>query len=229
MHTDSLKVIITGATGMVGRSVLLECIERPEVTEILLINRSTLNITHPKVKEIIHQDFFDVNSLVNEFKNYNACFFCLGISSAGISEAKFHKYTYELTSSFMDVLFQTNPNMMVTYVSGQGTDSTESGNLMWANVKGKTENYILHKGFKKAIMFRPNAIIPEKGVKSKTKLYNGLYIILKPFFPLLRKMTGSVTTSTKFGNAMINAVIFDCNTKLENKEINELALLHLPH
>lgn len=216
-----VNAIITGATGMVGKGVLLECLEHPEVERVLVINRSAVGISHPKLKEIIHANFFDVNSLAHEFKNYNAVYFCLGVSSVGMSEKKFSQLTYDLTIHFAQTLASVNKEVTFCYVSGQGTDSSEKGRIMWARVKGKTENAILKMGFKDAYMFRPNAIIPEKGIKSKTNLYNILYVVMRPFYPLLRKMTGSISTSITLGKAMINVVLKPQKEKyLENAAIN---------
>ena len=175
-----MKVIITGATGMVGRSTLNECLANDKVKEVLAINRRRLGIKHPKLKELIHSDFMNFSDAVEHFKGYDACFHCMGVSSAGVNEEDFSKLTYNITSQLVDTLFEVNPNSVFNYISGAGTDSSENGNVMWARVKGKTENYILNKGFKDAYMFRAGAIIPEKGIKSGTPLYNFLYMVLKP-------------------------------------------------
>lgn len=217
-----INVIITGTTGMVGKAVLLECLEHSMVNSVLVINRESIGLNHPKLKEIIHADFFDISPIATELKGYNACFFCLGVSSMGLNEAEYHKYTYDLTVHFAEVVTAANPEMTFNYVSGAGTDSTEKGKVMWARVKGKTENKLTTL-FKDVYLFRPGAILPEKGVKSKIKTYNVLYVILKPFFPLLRKMK-SITTSSRVGNAMINSVLKGYEKKqLDNIDINRLA------
>lgn len=217
-----INAIITGTTGMVGKAVLLECLDHPSVNSVLIINRESIKLKHPKLKEIIHADFFDLSPIKNELKGYNACFFCLGVSSMGLNETQYHKYTYELTAHFAEVVAKENPGMTFNYVSGAGTDSTEKGKIMWARVKGKTENK-LSTMFKDVYLFRPGAILPEKGVKSKVKTYNILYAILKPFFPLMRKMD-SITTSSRLGKAMINSILNGSEKiHLENKEINALA------
>ncbi len=218
-----MKAIITGSTGMVGQGVLLECIDDPRVEKILLINRNPLTISHPKVKEIIHKDFRDFTAIKSQLEGYDACFHCMGVSSAGMSEEKFTDITYTMSEALASTLFSINPDMMFNYVSGTGTDSTEKGNTMWARVKGKTENMVLNMGFKDAYAFRPGAIVPERGIKSRTQLYNILYIITKPIFPLLKRMK-SVTTTTSIGRAMIN--IYDHPQKLkhlEGADINEIA------
>lgn len=218
-----IKAIITGATGMVGKAVLLECIEHSMVEEVLVINRKSINMTHPKLKEVIHVNFFDLTPIKDELNGYNTCFFCLGVSSMGMSEQDYYKYTYELTTNFATNFIERNPESNFIYVSGTGTDSTEKGNIMWARVKGKTENAILNMPFKHAYMFRPGMILPEKGVKSKVKLYNVLYIVFAPLNFLFRKMK-SVTTSSRLGQAMINAVLSGYEKKLlQNNDINILA------
>ena len=132
-----IKAIITGATGMVGKGVLLECLEHPDVESILVINRKPIELVHPKLKEVIHSDFFDLTSIENELKGYNACFFCLGVSSLGLTEQEYHHLTYNLTTHFAHTLIKLNDNMVFNYVSGTGTDSTEKGNSMWARIKGE--------------------------------------------------------------------------------------------
>ena len=175
------------------------------------------------MKEIIHADFFDLSPIATELQGYNACFFCLGVSAMGLTEAEYHKYTYDLTVHFAEVVAAANPEMTFNYVSGTGTDSTEKGSIMWARVKGKTENMVLAMPFKDAYLFRPGVILPEKGVKSKVKTYNVLYAIVWPFFFLLRKMK-NVTTSSRVGQAMINSVLKGYEKKhLENTDINKLA------
>lgn len=197
-----MKVIITGSTGMVGKGVLLECLDDPKITEVLVINRSSLDLTHEKLTEMRLSDFTQIGEHAQGLGKYDACFFCMGVSSAGMSEEKYRKLTYDTAIAFAKALYQENPKMVFNYVSGTGTDSSESGRIMWARVKGKTENDILNMGFKEAYMFRPGMIIPERGIKSKTKLYQTMYVILRPFFPLFRKMK-SVVTTTMMGKAMI--------------------------
>ena len=221
-----MKVIITGSTGMVGKAVLLECIDDARVTEVLLINRNPLDISHPKVKEVIHKDFMDFTAIQNQLIGYDLCCHCMGVSSAGMSEEKYIELTYGISKALATTLLTLNPSMIFNYVSGTGTDSTEKGNTMWARVKGKTENMILNMGFKDAYMFRPGVIIPERGIKSKTSLYNILYIISRPLFPLLRKVK-SITTTTKIGKAMINSYHHPQTLKhLEGSDINEMALMN---
>ena len=210
---------------MVGKGVLLECLVSEHVEEVLLINRHSIQLKHPKIKELLHADFNDFSSVENQLQGYDACFYCMGISSLGMKEEDYSRITYNLTKALADILHAINPAMVFNYVSGMGTDSSEKDRVMWARVKGKTENLILNMGFKDAYAFRPGFILPEKRIKSRTKLYNIIYIITKPLFPLLRKMN-SVTTTTRVGKAMINSVLFPQELKhLENSDINKLALL----
>lgn len=218
------KVIITGSTGMVGQGVLLECLDRPEIEEVLVINRSSLNMQHPKLKELLLKDFMQIADLKDQLRGYDACFYCMGISAVGMSEEDYTRITYSTTGAFADVLYDLNPKMVFVYVSGSGTDSSEKGRLMWARVKGRTENMLFEKGFKAAYAFRPGVIIPEKGIKSKTGWYNTIYAITRPLFPLFKKMN-SVTTTTKLGQAMINTLEAPKGkTILENSDINALAI-----
>ena len=208
-----IKAIITGTTGMVGEGVLHECLNHPNVEEVLVINRRTCGVSHPKLKEIIHNDFYDFTSIEDQLKGYNACFFCLGTTSVGKSEEEYTKITYELTKTFADTLVKLNPDMVFCYVSGAGTDSTEKGKVMWARVKGKTENYLLSLGsasprlinysFKKAYMFRPGIILPTKGLKNTLTLYK----IFFPLLPLVKLVFPKHVCSLKeIGIAMINSV-----------------------
>lgn len=218
-----MKVIITGSTGMVGKAVLLECLESNAVESVLVVNRHSIQMDHPKLTEVIHQDFFNIDPIKDDLKGYDACFYCLGVSAVGLSEEKYSQITFSMTEHFAKTLHTLNPDMVFNYVSGTGTDSSEKGRIMWARVKGKTENMIFNQGFKDTYAFRPGFILPEKGVKSRTRLYNFFYIISRPFFPLLKR-SKSVTTSSKVGKAMIHSVLYPQNQKiLENPDINKLA------
>ncbi len=202
-----MKVIITGATGMVGKGVLLECLDHKDIEEALVIGRNRLEMQHPKLKEIIHKDFSDFSAVSEELKGYDACFYCMGVSSVGMKEAAYKKVTYDFAMALAKVLFKNNPKMTVTYVSGEGTDSTEKGRSMWARVKGKTENDLLNMGFKQAFMFRPGAIIPLRGIKSRTKAYQFMYDYFMWLVKLIKAMApNSVVNTTQVGLAMINAV-----------------------
>lgn len=221
-----MKVIITGSSGMVGRSTLNECLVNPKVTQILTINRRALGIKHAKLKELIHADFTDFSPLTKEFTDFDACFHCMGVTAVGKNEAEYSTLTFEVTKSLADSCYAANPNMVFNYVSGTGTDSSEQGRTMWARVKGKTENYVLNKGFKNSYMFRLGVLIPEGEVSSGTSWYKYIYLVMKPFYPLLKKLK-AVTTSSKFGKAMINTVHVNQELKhLEGAAINQLAENH---
>ena len=208
---------------MVGRSTLNECLRNEKVEHVLIVNRKRLGLVHPKLTEVIHADFMDFSPLVDQFKEYDACFHCMGVSSIGMNEALFNNLTFDITKSLADVCFAANSSMVMNYVSGTGTDSTEEGKTMWARVKGKTENYILNKGFKDAYMFRLGALLPEDGIKSSTGWYRIMYVIMAPLFPILRRMK-SITVSSLFCRAMINTLLYpQPNKHLENKDINALA------
>ncbi len=169
------NVIITGATGMVGKGVLLECLDHDEIKEVLVVGRNAPDIKHPKLSILIMKDFTDFSGVPNQLSGYDACFFCMGISAVGLNEEEYKKITYDYTLALARTLLTINPDMTFTYVSGEGTDSTEKGRMMWARIKGKTENELLSLGFKQAFMFRPGAIIPMRGIKSRTKSYQFIY------------------------------------------------------
>lgn len=222
-----MDILITGSTGMVGRSVLNECIKDKRIDKIYLINRMSIEIKSPKIHEFIISDFLKVGDLKKKIKNCDACFHCMGITSFGQNSNYYYKVTYEMTKSLADLVYDINPNSIMTYVSGEGTSTKENSIIDWANVKGKTENYILNRGFKDAYMFRLGLLIPENGIKAKTKLYNLFYTIMRPFYPLM-KLIPSITTSSKLGLAMINCVYFPENDKyLDNRKINNLSKMHL--
>jgi hypothetical protein len=217
------KIIITGTSGMVGGGVLLECLESDKIETVLVINRNSINMQHPKLKEILLKDFTNVETIKNELNGYDACFYCMGISSIGIDEINYTKITYDTVAAFANILYELNPNLVFNYVSGVGTDSSEKGSRMWARVKGKTENLVLNKGFKNAFAFRPGVIIPEKGITSKTSWYNTMYVITRPLFPLFKR-SKNVTTTTKIGQAMINTLSTNLkNRVLEPVGINKMA------
>jgi nucleoside-diphosphate-sugar epimerase len=219
------KIILTGATGMVGKGVLLECMDAPEIEQVLLVSRKTAGINHAKVREILVQDFFDLSAIEEEFKGYDACFFCLGITSIGETEASYRRITYDLSLNFARSFIKYNENSIFCYVSGTGTDSTEKGKIMWARIKGKTENALLKMPFKKAYMFRPGYIQPLKGIKSKTKWVQAMYTLFWPVYSILKHFPGTATNTTNMGLAMINSLTADYPKQvLGNKEINKLAL-----
>lgn len=220
-----IKAILFGASGMVGKGVLIECLDSPQVMDVLVIGRNSCEMKHPKLKEIIHKDFMNYAAIQDQMKGYNACFFCLGVSALGMPEAKYTRITYDYTLSTAKTLLELNPEMTFCYVSGTGTDSTEEGRSMWARVKGKTENDLLKMAFKAVYLFRPGYIQPMKGVRSKVGWYQAMYNIFKPLYPGLKKLFPNYVTSTvQVGRAMINVILKGYPTPwLENKQINELA------
>jgi len=219
-----IKAIITGVTGMVGEGVLHECLLHPDVESVLVINRKPCGVKHDKLKEIIHKDFFDLSSIENQLSGYNACYFCAGVSSVGKKEDEYRRITYDLTLNFANTLLKLNPDLTFCYVSGVGTDSTEKGRIMWARVKGKTENDLLKLPFKDAYMFRPGFIKPTVGLKNAYKSYK----FFTPFYPIFRKLFPKyVVTLEEVGLAMINVTLFDPDKKvLECKDIAQMAKQH---
>jgi len=223
------KVIVTGATGMVGKGVLYECLDHHEINEVLVIGRNPVELEHPKLKQLIHKDFTEFSSVKDQLQNYDACFFCLGISASGLKEEQYKEITYDFTLSLAKTLLELNPKLTFNYVSGQGTDTSENGRMMWARVKGKTENDLLNLGFKQAFMFRPGMIIPLRGIKSRTKSYQFMYDYFMWLVKLVKVISpNSVVNTTQIGLAMINSIIFGYEKKiLHPKDIIELAGLEI--
>jgi uncharacterized protein YbjT (DUF2867 family) len=219
------KVIITGASGMVGKGVLLECLDHDSISEVLVVGRNPLGINHPKLKELIHSDFTNFAEVKDQLLGYDACFFCLGISAAGLNDEQYKRITYDFTLALAKTLFEINPKMTFNYVSGEGTDSSEKGKMMWARVKGKTENDLLNLGFKQAFMFRPGAIIPLRGIKSKTKSYQFMYDYFLWLVKIIKLAApNSVVSTTQIGLAMINSVLNGYPEKiLKPKDILKLS------
>ena len=196
----SIKAIITGATGMVGEGVLHVCLNSPDVESVLVLNRKPCGVTHPKLKEIIHKEFMDLTSIEDQLVGYNAGYFCAGVSSIGKKENEYRKITYDLTLNFANSVVKLNPEMVFTYVSGVGTDSTEKGKSMWGRVKGKTENDLLKLPFKDVYLFRPGYIHPIKGLQNTYKAYKAL----SPLYPIFEKLFPNyVGTLKELGNSMI--------------------------
>ena len=221
MENPKIKVIITGVTGMVGEGVMHEALASPFVSEVLAISRTSTGLVHPKLKEYRLGDFFQPAELVDVVKGYDACLFCLGVSSIGKSEAEFTHLTYDLTIGFAHVLADVNPNMSFSYISGTGTDSTENGRIMWARVKGKTENDLGKLGFKQVYAFRPGYLSPTKGLKNTLPYY--AYIDwMYPLFSLLAP--GAFSTLRELGLAMLEASVFGTKkTHVEVRDIRALA------
>ena len=200
-----MKVILFGATGMVGQGVLRECLLDPGVESVLSVGRGPTGQVHPKLREILHGDFTDFSAIEPQLTGYDACFFCLGVSSIGMDAERYRHLTYDITLAAATTLAKLNPQMVFTYVTGRGTDSTEQGNLMWARVKGKTENDLLKLPFRAAYMFRPAGIQPLHGVRSKTAWINAVYTVSAPLLSyLVRTRPQFMTTSEKLGRAMIS-------------------------
>lgn len=217
-----IKAIILGSTGMVGEGVLHECLKHPDVESILVINRRSCDIQHEILKEIIHQDFHDFSPIEDQLVGYNACYFCMGVSSVGMEEADYRRITYDLTMHLANIFVNNNPEMAICYVSGVGTDSTESSRSMWARVKGKTENDLKKLPFKAAYMFRPGYIQPTSGLKNTYKIYK----VLSPFYPVWKTLFPKyVCTLEEVGLAMIHAVLNGSEVQvLESKNIRLLAV-----
>lgn len=219
-----MRVIMFGASGMVGGGVLLECLEDARIERVLAVGRRSLGLAHPKLHELVLPDLFDLEAAAGELRGYDACFYCLGVSSAGMSEADYRRLTYDLTVVVAETLERVSPGIEWCFVSGRGTDGTASGRVMWARVKGEAENYLLALP-QETYMFRPGFIQPMKGVRSRTRIYRALYAVLGPVSPLLRRLfPGAVTTSVNVGRAMIRAVTQGYPKRvLETEDINALA------
>jgi uncharacterized protein YbjT (DUF2867 family) len=218
---QGLRVIITGSTGMVGEGVLLVCLNNPQVEKILIINRRTLGINHPKLTEIIHSDFCDISAIENQLSGYNACYFCLGVSSVGINKEDYYKTTYTLTMHVAEALSKLNPDMTFCYVSGAGTDSSEEGRLNWARVKGKTENDLMKLPFKQVFAYRPGFMKPIKGQKNVNRYYK----YVNWMFPIGRKFfQNGFNTLQEVGLSMIEVTLAGYTKKvIEGKDISLLA------
>jgi len=197
----TIKAIVTGATGMVGEGVLFECLSHPDIEQVLVINRKPGGVSHPKLREIVHADFFNLAPIEAQLTGYNACFFCLGVSSVGMGEEQYRRITYDLTLNVGQLLARSNPEMTFCYVTGAGTDSSEQGRIAWARVKGATENALMRL-FKRSYMFRPafmKASPGQKNIKSYYKLFAWVYPIGRALYP------AGFCTLQEVGRAMINA------------------------
>jgi uncharacterized protein YbjT (DUF2867 family) len=202
-----MNVIVFGATGMVGQGVLRECLLDPGVARVVTVGRSATGQANPKLREIATPDPSKLDAYEGELTGLDACFFCLGISSAGMSEDDYRRITYDLTVAVARTLLRLNPGMTFVFVSGAGTDSTAKGRTMWARVKGETENAILAMPFKASYMFRPGFIEPLHGIKSKTRAYRLMYAVLWPLTPIVKALApGSSTTTENVGKAMLAVV-----------------------
>lgn len=206
---------------MVGEGVLHECLQHPQVEAILVVGRKPCGVSHPKLKEMLHADFFDLSAIEAQLAGYDACFFCLGVSSVGMNEADFTRMTHTLTLHFAEAVSRQNPAMTFGYISGSGTDSTEQGRIMWARVKGKTENDLMRLPFKRAYAFRPGYMHPTPGLKNTLSYYQ----YLSWLYPVFRAvLPGMVSTLKEMGLAMINAALYGYDKQvLEVKDITALA------
>ena len=200
-----MNILLYGATGMVGQGVARECELNPGVEGIVTVTRRPTPGAHPKTRAVVQSDLRDLTSIADELPTIDACLYCLGVSSVGMNEEEYSKITYDLTMAIAEQLVKANPAMTFIYVSGASTDSSERGRIMWARVKGRTENALLRCGFRAAYMFRPGAIIPMHGIRSATPWVNAVYAVTKPIFPLVRRLwPNSVTTTEQVGRAMIS-------------------------
>ena len=209
---------------MVGRGILLECLKNKDIDKVISIGRKPLDIQNEKIDEIIVDDFRELKSDNEKLQNSTACFFAAGISALGLTEEKYYEITHDLTLHLAKICYELNPNSIFCYVSGAGTDSSEKGRMMWARVKGKTENDLLKIDFKSVYLFRPGYIQPMDGIKSRTALYNALYMVFKPIYFILKAFPSSATSTRNLAKAMINTISKGYSENiLENKDINLLA------
>ncbi|MBL7968633.1 MAG: NAD-dependent epimerase/dehydratase family protein [Prolixibacteraceae bacterium] len=221
---DKLKVIITGATGMIGEGVLYDCLQRPEVEKVLVISRKSCGYSHPKLTEIIHADFLDFSSISDRLSGYNTCYFCLGVSSLGKNEEEYTRLTYTLTLNFAKTLVSLNPEMTFCYISGAGTDSTEKGKTMWARVKGKTENDLMKLPFKQVYNLRPGGIEPFLPLKPSQTYYKTYRYMGWLFWLMKHVAPGLVITLKDLAAAMINVSMTGYSKNiLEMKDMKVLA------
>jgi uncharacterized protein YbjT (DUF2867 family) len=225
LRNFDMKVLIFGATGMVGQGVLRECLLDPNVDAVVTVGRSATGVQNPKLREIVRPDLFHYSDIESQLAGFDACFFCLGVSSAGMPEKQYENLTYTLTLAAAETLARLNPAMTFVYISGAGTDSSEKGRVMWARVKGKTENALLRLPFKAAYMFRPGVIQPVHGARSKTPAYRFAYTLFTPVLPLLRRLFPRyILTTEEIGRAMIQIAKQGAPKKiLETWDIRECA------
>ncbi len=219
-----MNVLIFGATGMVGQGVMRECLAAPDVEKVLTVGRTPTGQQHPKLEELVHAEMWDYANVEAELSNFDACFFCIGVTSSGMSEQKYTHLTYDMTLSVATTLSRLNPQMVFVYVSGAGADSSETSRIMWERVRGKTENALLKLAFRGVYIFRPGMIQPV-GVKSKTAAYRWFYTLTRPLLPALRSMLPDQILSTpQVGQAMLAAVRHGAPKRvLESPDINALS------
>ena len=220
-----MKVLLVGATGMVGQGVLRECLLDPNVEKVVTVVRRPTGRKDEKLTEFVQPDLATLATLEPQLKGFDACFFCAGVSALGLSEKEYARLTYDLTFGVARTLLHTSPDLTFVYVSGAGTDSSEKGRMMWARVKGRTENALLSMPFRAAYMFRPGLIMPLHGIRSSTRWYNAAYAVIRPIYPLLRRLAPSaITTTEQLGRAMLAVARKGYSTHiLEMADINRLA------
>lgn len=219
-----MRVVLFGGTGMVGQGVLRECLLDDGVTEVLSILRTPSSRTHPKLRELVHRDFLDFTAIAGELSGYDACFYCLGATSAGKTEAEYTRITYDITVAAASVLANMSPQMTFVFVSGASSDSTEQGRVMWARIKGKAENAILGMPFRASYVFRPAIIQARNGITSRTTLYRVLYPALAVIMPIIRLIAPRyITTTDTVGRAMLIVARKGAPKRiLENGDINDV-------
>jgi len=218
-----MNVVLFGATGMLGQGVLRECLHAADVERVLAIGRHRTGQQHPKLHEVVHVDLWHYQSIEEQLRGYDACFFCLGVTSAGMKEPEYERITYGIATAAAEVLCRNNPGMTFVFVSGAGADSSEHGRIMWARVKGKTENAILRLPCQ-SYVFRPGVVLPVHGERSRTAAYRVLYSVTKPLLPTLRRISpGYILTTEQFGRAMLIVARQGAPKRvLESSDINSL-------
>jgi uncharacterized protein YbjT (DUF2867 family) len=223
--TSAVRILIFGATGMVGQGVLRECLAAPDVELVKTIGRTPTNEKHPKLRELVHAEMSHYDGIDEDLSNFDACFFCLGASAGGMSEEKYKHLTYDLTLAAANSLVRLNPRMVFIYMSGFGADSTETSKIMWERVRGQTENALLALPFRAVYIFRPGMIQPLGGIKSKTAAYRIFYSLTRPLLPLMRAaLPNQIVSTAQVGQAMLNAVRFGAPKRiLDSPDINALS------
>lgn len=220
-----MRVVLFGATGMIGSGALIECLEHPEVSSVLAVGRRSCGVEHEKLDEVLHDDFLDYGAVADRFADHEACFFCLGVSAAGMSEEEYTRITRDFTLAAARALWSVSPELSFCYISGAGADTEEKSRMMWARVRGGVENRLLEIDGGPTWIFRPGFVQPMKGVTSGTRLYRAAYAVLAPLYPVLDRVApGHVTTSERLGLALIRAARDGApRPRLENRDINALA------
>ena len=219
-----MTVLIFGATGMIGQGVLRECLRDPRVSQVVTVGRTATGQQHPKLLEIVHADLLNLSLIAQRFDAVDACFYCVGVSSAGMKEADYRRITFDMPVAAANMLVARNPGMTFIYVSGAGADGSGRGRIMWARVKGEAENALLALPFKAVYVFRPGFVQPLHGIRSRTPLYNAIYRVLGPLYPVFKAIAPRfVTTTEQIGRAMLTAAESGApKNVLENADINEL-------